>query len=50
MNGFSYTIDIKRFQTLLNTPVADSERRTIERLLDEEKAKAVSQASEPKKD
>lgn len=50
MNEFSYAIDIKRFQNLLHTSADDSERRTIERLLAEEKAKAESQASEPNKD
>ena len=47
---FSYAIDIKRFQNLLETSVDDTERQTIEKLLTEEKAKAASQASEPKKD
>lgn len=50
MNGFSYDIDIKRFQNLLETSVDDTERRKIQRLLTEEKAKAALQASEPKKE
>jgi hypothetical protein len=51
MNYFSYAIDIniKRFQILLETSVDETERRTIQSLLSEEKAKAALQASEPKK-
>ena len=48
MNGFSYAIDIKRFQNLLETSVDETERRTIQKLLTEEKAKVESQATEPK--
>ena len=50
MNYFSHSIDIKRFQNLLETSVNETERRTIQRLLTEEKAKAVLQSSEPKKE
>jgi hypothetical protein len=42
--------NIKRFQNLLETSVDETERRTIQRLLVEEKAKAALQASEPKKE
>ena len=49
MNNFSYSIDIKRFQNLLETSVDDTERRTIQHFLTNEKAKAALQASEPKK-
>jgi hypothetical protein len=50
MNLTSYAIDlnIRRFQNLLDTSTDEAERRTIERLLSEEKAKAALQASEPK--
>jgi hypothetical protein len=52
MNHFSYAINtnIKRFQSLLETSVDETERRTIQTLLTEEKAKAALQASEPKKE
>jgi hypothetical protein len=50
MNHFSHTIDIKRFQNLLETSVDATEQRTIQRLLTEEKAKAALQATEPKKE
>jgi hypothetical protein len=52
MNEFSYAIytNIKRFQNLLETSVDETERRTIQRLLTEEKVKAALQASEPKKE
>jgi hypothetical protein len=48
MNYFSYATDmnIKRFQNLLETSADETERQTIQRLLTEEKAKAVLQASE----
>jgi hypothetical protein len=46
---FSYAIEIKRFQNLLETSRDESERRAIQRLLTEEKAKAAVQASEPEK-
>lgn len=49
MNYFSYSINIKRFQDLLETSVDETERRTIQNLLTEEKAKAALQASEPQK-
>ena len=49
MNNFSYSIDIKRFQNLLETSVDDTERRTIQHLLTKEEAKAALQASEPEK-
>ncbi len=43
MNYFSYAINInnKRFQNLLEISVDETERRTIQRLLTEEKAKAA---------
>jgi hypothetical protein len=47
---FSYAIDIKRFQNLLETSVDETERQTIEKLLTEEKTKAATQAAEPKKE
>jgi hypothetical protein len=50
MSPFSYGIDIKRFQNLLETSTDEAERETIQDLLDEEKAKAESQAAEPKKE
>ena len=52
MNYFSYATDmnIKRFQNLLETSADETKRQTIQRLLTEEKAKAVLQASEPKKE
>jgi hypothetical protein len=46
MNSFSYAIDIKRFENLLATSVDETERRTIQGLLREEKAKAASQGSQ----
>jgi hypothetical protein len=39
MNNFSYSIDIKRFQNLLETSVDDTERQTIQHLLTNEKAR-----------
>jgi hypothetical protein len=50
MNYFSCAIDIKRFQNLLDTSVDETERRTIRRLLTEEKDKAALHAQEPKKE
>jgi hypothetical protein len=52
MNYFPYVIhmNIKRFQNLLETSVDETERRMIQRLLTEEKAKAALQASEPRKE
>jgi hypothetical protein len=49
-NDFSYAINvnIKRFQNLLETSVDETERRTIETLLTQEKAKAAQVVSEPK--
>jgi hypothetical protein len=47
---FSYSIDIKRFQNLLETSVDETERRTIQKLLAEEKTKAQVRESEPKKE
>ena len=50
---FSRTIDIKRFQNLLETSVDKTERQTIQKLLseEEEKARAAAlQACEPDKD
>jgi hypothetical protein len=51
MNYFFYAIDtnIKRFQNLLETSVDETERRMIQKLLTEEKAKAALQASKLKK-
>lgn len=50
MSYFAFAIDanIKRFQTLLDTSVNTIERLTIQRLLSEEKAKALLLALEPK--
>ncbi len=50
MNSFSYSIDIKRFQNLLNTSVDETERQTIQRLLTDEKNKAELQPQPSKKD
>ena len=50
MNNFSYTVDIKQFQNLLETSVDDTERQKIQILLGKEKAKVALQASEPKKE
>jgi hypothetical protein len=50
MSPFSYAIDIKRFQNLLDTSTDEAERETIQDLLEQEKAKAESQGSEPKKE
>ena len=47
---FSHAVDIKRFQNLLDTSVDQAERRTIQKLLAEEKARAAAQPSEPDKD
>jgi hypothetical protein len=44
MNPFSCTIDIKRFQNLLETSVNETERRRIQKLLAYEKAKPALQA------
>ena len=51
MTDFSYATDanIKRFQNLLETSVDATERKILQRLLEEEKAKAVLQAPEPEK-
>jgi hypothetical protein len=49
MDNFSYTVDIKRFQNLLETSVDDTERQKIHILLNKEKAKVALQASESKK-
>lgn len=50
MNFFAYAAaaNIKRFQNLLITSVDTIERLTIQRLLSEEKAKALLLAREPK--
>ncbi len=50
MNGFSYSIDIKRFQNLPDTSADETERQKTLKVRTEEKAKAELQASEPKKD
>jgi hypothetical protein len=49
MNYFSHSIDIKRFQNLLDTSVDDTERQTIQRLLTDERDKAALEALEAKK-
>jgi hypothetical protein len=49
MSSFSYSIDIKRIQNLLETSIDETERQKIQKLLDEEKFKATSRASEPNK-
>ena len=49
MNNFSYSIDIKRFQNLLETSVDDTERRTIQHFLIFYFFFLALQASEPKK-
>jgi hypothetical protein len=49
MNSFSHSIDIKRFQNLLDTSVDETERQTIQRLLTDERDKAALQALEAKK-
>ena len=49
LNSFSFAINIKRFQNLLETSADDTERRTIQRLLNEEQSKAVVPEPEPKK-
>ena len=41
--------NIKRFQNLLDTSIDAAERQVLKRLLAEEKAKAVLQASGPEK-
>jgi len=50
MDHASYATDlnIKRFQNLLDTSLNETERRTIQSLLTEEKARAALQASGPK--
>ena len=50
MNDFSYAmnVNIKRFQNLLETSVDEAERRTIQTLLTQEKAKAALAVSDPK--
>jgi hypothetical protein len=50
MNYFSCSIDIKRFQNLLETSVDDAERRTIQKLLTEEKPRAALPTPAPKKE
>ena len=47
---FSHSIDIKRFQNLLDTSVDQTEWQTIQKLLTEEKAKAELQAPGTKKE
>ena len=49
MNYFSHSIDIKRFQNLLETSVDKAERQTLKKLLAEEKGKAAKQPPEPDK-
>lgn len=51
MNSFSYAteMNIRRFQTLLETSVDDAERKIIQGLLAEEKAKAGHLTLETKK-
>lgn len=52
MNPLSSSIglNIKRFQNLLDTSVDAAEIKTIQDLLNEEKAKAALAASEPKRE
>ena len=50
MNVFSQSIDIKRFQNLLETSNDERERRILRRLLAEEKERASLPASESKKE
>lgn len=50
MNYFSHSIDIKRFQNLLDTSVDEAERQTIQRLLTNETDNAALEAPEAKKD
>jgi hypothetical protein len=47
---FSVSIDIKRFQDLLETSVDETERRALRRLFTEEKTKAALKAPEPDDD
>jgi hypothetical protein len=51
MDYHSYAIDsnIKRFQNLLEAAADETERRTIQKLLTEERAKATLLASKPKR-
>jgi hypothetical protein len=51
MNSFSYAaeMNIRRFQTLLETTVDEAERKLIQRLLTEEKIKAGHLTLETKK-
>ena len=52
MNSFSYAVEsnIKRFQNLLESSVDETERRTIQRLLAEERTRAELQESELNKE
>jgi hypothetical protein len=50
MNSFSYSMDIKRLQNLLETSVDDTERQRIQILLSKEKTKAALPTSEPKRE
>ena len=52
MSSFPYAIEIniKRFHNLLETSVDESERKKINSLLTEEKARAALQESEPKRE
>lgn len=53
LNSFSYAVDIKQFQNLLETSVDVTEQLTLQRLLTAEKAKSAKptksemQVSEP---
>jgi hypothetical protein len=55
LDSFSYAVDIKRFQNLLETSVDVAERKTLQRLLTAEQAKSATptksemQVSEPQK-
>jgi hypothetical protein len=48
MNDFSYVIgaNIERFRALLETSINETERKTIQTLLDEELAKAAALPTE----
>ena len=50
MNSFSYSINIKQFQNLLDASVGKTGQQKIQGPFTGEKAKAELQAAEPKKD
>ena len=49
-NFSAIDVNIKRFQNLLDTSVDETERKTIQGLLEEEKAKSVLRGSDRKKE